>query len=65
MPLAFDAGVIDFLSYLCIVLLVAILIFSAAAIKIRRSGKAVTVKNLTGALRKVRDDPNEPAKWIP
>jgi hypothetical protein len=55
----------DFIWYLTAVFLVSLLWFLVVALKIWRRKKSVTARNIAEALLEVKDDPKEPARWVP
>lgn len=55
----------DFFYFLLAVLVVLFLMVSATVIRIRRRKKSISLKNIVADLGEVRDDPNEPARWVP
>jgi hypothetical protein len=55
----------DFFYFLLAVLVVLFLMVSATVIRIRRREKSISLKNIVADLDEVRDDPNEPARWVP
>jgi hypothetical protein len=55
----------DFFYLLAAVILGLVLMVSFSVVRIRKRKKSITVKNVADDLGEVRDDPNEPARWVP
>jgi hypothetical protein len=54
-----------FLWSLALTLLGAFLLFFIPALKIRHRKKPVTAESIGDELVKAKDDPSEPARWVP
>ena len=55
----------DFFYLLAVVILGLVLMVSFSVLRIRKRKKSITAKNIADDLGEVRDDPNEPARWVP
>jgi len=55
----------DFIGFLGGCVVVAFLCFLTVALKVRARKKAVTVDAIGAAMIETRDDPDEPARWVP
>jgi hypothetical protein len=55
----------DFLCFAFLVVVGIVVLFRALATKLRKQKKSITIENLIDTAGEVRDDPNEPARWVP
>jgi hypothetical protein len=55
----------DFIWFLAACLLVAFLWFLFLALRVRARKKSVTVEAIGAAMTETKDDPDEPARWVP
>ena len=55
----------DFIWFLGGCVVVAFLWFLTVALKVRARKRAVTVDAIGAAMIETRDDPDEPARWVP
>jgi hypothetical protein len=56
---------LDFVYYLVVVLLSLLIMISIGVARLRKRKKRITLKNICADLGEVKDDPNEPARWVP
>ncbi len=55
----------DFLYFLVAVLLGLLLMFSILVARIRKRKRSVNIENIGDVLTEVKDDADEPARWVP
>jgi len=55
----------DFIWFLSACLLAAVLWFLIPVLKLRAAKKLVTIKAISAAMSETKDDPDEPARWVP
>jgi arginine exporter protein ArgO len=55
----------DFIWFLAACLLLAFLWFLILALRVRTGKKSVTVEAIGAAMTVTKDDPDEPARWVP
>jgi hypothetical protein len=55
----------DFLYFLLAVLLGLFLMGSVLVLRIRKGKKPIAMGNIAAGLAETKDDPDEPARWVP
>ncbi len=55
----------DFLYYLAAVLVGLLLMGTFLVARVRNRKKPLTIENIGAAMSETKDDPDEPARWVP